>query len=85
MYLLSERKVTVRIKHQCCGCISNIPPGDEAVSTTIDDGGTLYTVYRCQVCSDFLDTLTGLDRPTEWDEGQLREMPGHPLYGVPLK
>ena len=57
MNIIGQKVVKTRKPHNCWGCTKELPIGDKVEVVTSVDGGNIMTVYWCDKCQDYLDTL----------------------------
>lgn len=50
--VLNPHKVVTRKEHQCFGCCRFFPPKSIMQRSGVSDGGTVWTCYLCETCSD---------------------------------
>ena len=75
--LISQKNVITRKDHQCWGCGNLYPKGTEMEANTSTDCGKIFTVYFCDKCVDFLETIPMIDMPETWGFGEVALEPGY--------
>lgn len=66
---LSEKIVKIRKEHECFGCEIIIPKGSIAkASVNIDN--TIYTLYFCHECNDFMKNHDSKDYSDDGEIGR---------------
>ncbi len=78
MNIISEKKVKTRKPHNCWGCKQQIPIGTLTQTVTSIDGASMSTVYWCDKCQAFMDTLDSYDMQDGFDYGELSEDERYP-------
>jgi RNase P subunit RPR2 len=73
MDFLNSKKVKTRKPHICHGCQELIPANTENVDTqTIANEGTVYTIYNCKRCDDWINKNPNYFDDNEWNEGDIK-------------
>ena len=78
MNIVSEKKVKTRVPHKCWGCTKDIPIGTLTQRVTSIDGSSMATVYWCDICQDFMDTLDSYDMQDGFAYGELSQDERYP-------
>lgn len=79
MDIVSDKKVKTRKSHKCWGCTEDIPIGSTVLLITSVDDGQIASVYWCNVCEGFLNTLNSYDKQDGFLFGELSEYEDYPF------
>ena len=82
--VIGMKYVTVRVKHECWGCMDFIPRGTTVNRVTGVWDGRISSVYWCDTCQTFMDTLDHYDLENGFEYGALSEMPDYPRPSEPV-
>lgn len=75
--IVSSRLVTTRAPHHCWGCKNPSAIGQKMERTVCVDMGCISSIYWCDTCSKFINTLDVYDTDG-FEFGELAEMEGYP-------
>jgi hypothetical protein len=78
MNTLSEKKIKTRKEHTCWGCVKTIPIGSNITAEVGTDGGKIATVYWCNTCLKFLDSLEAWQKEDGFFQGDLLNYDNYP-------
>lgn len=77
--VLSSKVVTTRTPHNCWGCGNPIPVGTKVQCVTGVDDSRIGSVYWCDNCKVFMQTLDHWDTENGFCYGELKDMDGYPV------
>ena len=75
---IASKKVKIRKKHQCWGCVNIFSPGTEMIVTTNTDNGEIFDCYWCDKCQAFINSLDSQEVSDGFMIGELSQMNNYP-------
>ncbi len=73
MDIVSHKIVKTRKPHNCWGCTKELPIGGMVQVVTSVDDNMINSVYWCDDCRDYMDTLESVDRQFGFEYGELKD------------
>ena len=69
--VLSSKTVKTRKDHICWGCDKIYPPGSYMGCVSQADEGTVWTVYWCQICTEYISRSRYWDHNDVYGRGEI--------------
>jgi len=82
MEIIADKYVLTRKPHKCWGCTLEFPLGTAMQAVTSKDGGEIGTVYWCEKCQSFMNTLDSYYMQVGFAYGELAQDDRYPTPEV---
>ena len=73
MDIVRAKVVETRKLHNCWGCTKELPIGSKIQAVTSVDDNMINTVYWCDDCREYMDTLESIDTQFGFAYGELHD------------